>query len=133
MKPAFLRSRRGSAVAEAAVVLPVTIMVTITLVLILLFFCQLSMEQSRMHMVIRDTAGTSDGHTVTTGDRPSFSGTVTVEDDRVTGEVSLFLPDIFSMLSSDSTHIEAAGHTWDGVNKVRKNTWMNKLRENSHE
>lgn len=47
--------------AEAAVVLPIVILAVITLVLIIMFFYQQSIQQSRMHMVLRAEAGSLTG------------------------------------------------------------------------
>ena len=50
-------SRRGSYIAEAAVVLPFVILTVITVVLIIMFFYDSSVSQSRMHMALRCEAG----------------------------------------------------------------------------
>ena len=50
-------SRRGSYIAEAAVVLPSVILSVITVVLIIMFFYDSSISQSRMHMALRCEAG----------------------------------------------------------------------------
>lgn len=49
--------RRGSYIAEAAVVLPFVILAIITAVLIILFFYSSSVSESRMHMALRCEAG----------------------------------------------------------------------------
>ena len=49
----MIGNRQGSHMAEAAVVLPIVILAVITLVLIIMFFYQQSIQQSRMHMVLR--------------------------------------------------------------------------------
>lgn len=124
-------NRRGSAIAEAAIVLPVTIMVTVTVLLIIVFFSNLSMEQSRMHMAIREIAGTGEGHTVTVSSQPAFSGRISTDDEYVRGESRLTLPDLFSMLNSDSSSVEARGRKWNGVKNAGNSTWLSKAGNNS--
>lgn len=53
--------RRGSYIAEAAVVLPFVILAVITVVLIIMFFYASSVSQSRMHMALRCEAGLATG------------------------------------------------------------------------
>ena len=50
-------NRRGSYIAEAAVVLPFVILAVITVVLIIMFFYTSSLSQCRMHMALRCEAG----------------------------------------------------------------------------
>ena len=57
----MIGNRQGSHMAEAAVVLPIVILAVITLVLIIMFFYQQSIQQSRMHMVLRAEAGSLTG------------------------------------------------------------------------
>lgn len=52
-----MKSRRGSYIAEAAVVLPFVILSVITCVLIVMFFYDSSVSESRMHMAMRCEAG----------------------------------------------------------------------------
>ena len=52
-----VRSRRGSYIAEAAVVLPFVILAVITTVMIIMFFYESSVSESRMHMALRCEAG----------------------------------------------------------------------------
>ena len=52
-----VHSRRGSYIAEAAVVLPFVILAVITTVLIIMFFYESSVSESSMHMALRCEAG----------------------------------------------------------------------------
>ena len=52
-----IRSRSGSYIAEAAVVLPFVILAVITTVLIIMFFYESSVSECRMHMALRCEAG----------------------------------------------------------------------------
>ena len=61
---ARLRSRKGSYIMEAAVVLPVIIFVLITIVLIVMFFYSQITERSRLHIAMRCEAGLAAGSTV---------------------------------------------------------------------
>lgn len=51
------KSKKGSYIVEASVVLPIIILVTITIVLIIMFFYSQMAEQSRMHVFLRCEAG----------------------------------------------------------------------------
>lgn len=53
--------RRGSYIAEAAVVLPFVILAILTTVLIILYFYDSSVSESRMHMALRCEAGQVSG------------------------------------------------------------------------
>lgn len=59
-----LRSKRGSYIAEAAVVLPMVILVTVTAVLIIMFFYLQMTEQCRLHLALRSEAGLLTGRTI---------------------------------------------------------------------
>lgn len=63
-----LKKRRGSYIAEAAVVFPAIITVTVTAVLIIMFFYSQMTEQSRLHMALREHAGLLAGNTKYIGD-----------------------------------------------------------------
>lgn len=65
---AKLRSRKGSYIMEAAVVLPVIIFVLLTIVLIVMFFYSQMTERSRLHVAMRCEAGLAAGSTVYAGD-----------------------------------------------------------------
>lgn len=52
-----LKSRSGSYIAEAALVLPVIILAVITVILVLMFFYEQSFDQSMMHIYLRSEAG----------------------------------------------------------------------------
>ena len=72
---ARLRSRKGSYIMEAAVVLPVIIFVLITIVLIVMFFYSQITERSRLHIAMRCEAGLAAGSTVYAGDSESSEDT----------------------------------------------------------
>ena len=57
MKIDYLKSKNGSYIAEAAVVLPVIIFAILTTVLIVMFFYEQSVEESKMHIALRCQAG----------------------------------------------------------------------------
>ena len=59
----IIKEKRGSYIIEAAVVLPVIIFVTITAILIIMFFYNQMTVRSHLHMVLRNEAGASSGHT----------------------------------------------------------------------
>lgn len=61
MTSGFFRNKRGSYIAEAAVVLPLVIIAIITIVLIVIFFYEQSVEESRMHIALRCHAGQTTG------------------------------------------------------------------------
>lgn len=60
--PMIGNNRKGSTFVEAAVVFPLVIMTLITCILICMFFYTQTMEQSRLHMAMRQTAGQAIGH-----------------------------------------------------------------------
>lgn len=60
-----IKSKKGSYIMEAAIVLPVIIFAVITAVLIIMFFYSQMTERSRMHMVLRQEAGEMTEHTKT--------------------------------------------------------------------
>ncbi len=68
------RSRRGSYIAEAALVLPISMLAIITIVLVLLFFYQQSVETSRLHQAIRCKAGEVTERTIYYSDKASTDG-----------------------------------------------------------
>lgn len=72
---ARLRSRKGSYIMEAAVVLPVMIFVLITMILIVMFFYSQMTERSRLHISLRCEAGLAAGSTVYAGDSDGDTGT----------------------------------------------------------
>lgn len=55
--PGPARDRRGTVMVEAAVVFPLVILTVVTCILICLFFYTETIEQSKMHMVLRNEAG----------------------------------------------------------------------------
>lgn len=70
-----LISRRGSYIAEAAMVLPVIILVTITSILIIMFFYSQITEQCNLHMTLRSEAGEISGQTVYTSKNTDIEDT----------------------------------------------------------
>lgn len=67
-----VRCRRGSYIAEAAVVLPFVILAILTTVLILLYFYDSSVSESRMHMALRCEAGLASGKSAAYSDDDSL-------------------------------------------------------------
>ncbi|NLD19180.1 MAG: hypothetical protein GX663_02895 [Clostridiales bacterium] len=62
------KSKKGSYIMEAAVVMPLIIFAVITVVLIIMFFYSQMTERSKMHMVLRQKAGIMTNHTATFND-----------------------------------------------------------------
>ncbi len=58
-----IKYKRGSYIIEAAVVLPVMILVTITAILIIMFFYNQMTVRSHLHMALRNEAGALSGQT----------------------------------------------------------------------
>lgn len=54
---ASIKSKRGSYIMEAALVLPIIILTVITTVFIIMFFYSQATEQSRLHIALRYEAG----------------------------------------------------------------------------
>lgn len=61
---ASIKSRRGSTIAEAAVVMPFVILSVITVVLIIMFFYSQISQQCSMHTALRAEAGNVTGKTM---------------------------------------------------------------------
>lgn len=59
-----IRSKKGSYIMEAAIVLPVIIFVIITIILIVMFFYSQMTERSQMHIAMRREAGIATGRTI---------------------------------------------------------------------
>lgn len=59
-----IKYKRGSYIIEAAVVLPVIILVTITSILIVMFFYNQMVIRSHLHIALRNEAGAISGQTV---------------------------------------------------------------------
>ena len=123
-------NRRGSYIAEAAVVLPVIIFAVITVVLIVMLFYEQSVNQSRMHMALRCEAGQITGKTVTYNEELQPLDAATVWDGNIASErKGLFrqvagdkeiqmiakgiLSERFALRLSDTAHAA------DGVNYIR--------------
>ena len=58
-----IKYKRGSYIIEAAVVLPVIILVTITSVLVIMFFYNQMTVRSHLHIALRNEAGALSGQT----------------------------------------------------------------------
>ena len=57
------KSKKGSYIMEAAIVLPAIILTTITITLILMFFYNQMTERCRLHVALRQESGYISGHT----------------------------------------------------------------------
>lgn len=55
--------KKGSTTVEAAIVFPLVILTMITCMLICMFFYSQTIEQSRLHIILRQNAGEISGHT----------------------------------------------------------------------
>ena len=59
-----MKSKRGTYLIEAAVVLPIVILTVITVVLIVMYFYDCSVQQSNLHRALRYEASSVSGKTV---------------------------------------------------------------------
>lgn len=59
-----MKSKTGSYIMEAAIVLPVIVVTVITVVLIIMFFYSQMTERSKMHVAMRREAGAATGKTI---------------------------------------------------------------------
>lgn len=59
-----IKTKKGSYIMEAAIVLPMIVLVTVTAVLIIMFFYNQMVEQSRLHIALRSEAGMMTEQTV---------------------------------------------------------------------
>lgn len=63
-----IKSKEGSYIIEAALVLPIMIIALITVILIIMFFYMQVKERCDMHMTLREEAGKLTGTTIYLGD-----------------------------------------------------------------
>lgn len=116
-------NRRGSYMAEAAIVLPIIVLATITVVLIVLFFYEESVMQSRLHMILRAEAGAVSGKTLcsTACDEDpratiSVSGVLTK---KVSGNQYLHMRNAGILRKKGSFKIDGEVYVADGVAFLR--------------
>lgn len=69
-----IKTKKGSYIMEAAIVLPMIILVTVTAVLIIMFFYTQMVEQSRLHITLRSEAGMLTEQTVYHHVEPMLDG-----------------------------------------------------------
>lgn len=103
--------------AEAAVVLPIIVLVTITVVLIVLFFYEESVMQSRMHMTLRAEAGAVSGRTLcAAGENSHASITVSgVLSKKVSGSQHLHMRNTGILKRRGTFQIDGQVYVADGV------------------
>ncbi len=109
-------NRRGSAIVEAAVVMPVVILAVIACVLIGLYFSQGAVETSRMHMALREEA-----------DQMAAQGKGLFQ--TVTKKETITMNEYDMIRGKYSEELESAWHVADGVSYVRYCTLTRKLTE----
>ncbi len=114
-------NRRGSYIAEAAVVLPIIVLVTITVVLIVLFFYEESVMQSRMHMALRAEAGAVSGRTLCSevGDSQASITVSGVLPKKVSGSQHLHMRNAGILTRRGIFRIDGRVYVADGVFFVR--------------
>ena len=79
-----LGCRRGSYIAEAAVVLPFVILAILTTVLIIMYFYDSSVSESRMHMALRCEAGQVSGKSTAYSEEDSLLSSEDLWDGQLT-------------------------------------------------
>ena len=114
---------------ETSIVLPVTVLITLTVILIIVFFCEISTEQYRMHMALTSKSGEASGHTEVTCKTPEFSGSVSDDGKIVSAFSDVAVMNLFSVLHNDSFRTEGKRYITDGVKNVRRKTWIDKITE----
>lgn len=137
MKGVLRNSRRGSVIAEASMVLPLLILSVLTCLLVCMFFYDTTLQQCRLHQLLRCEADELTGHTV------NLSPPVTDEDldedaltvsghgvfKTVSGKEHIVMIDQGILHSKVSSDIESLWHASDGVTYVRYFTCLKDLRE----
>lgn len=115
-------NRRGSYIAEAALVLPVIVLVTITVILIVLFFYEESVMQSRLHMALRAEAGAVAERTVCGANCRETGGdsqaSITVSgglNKKVSGVQHLRMKNAGILTRRDTFQISGDAYVTDGV------------------
>lgn len=116
------RSKKGTYIAEAAVVLPMIILVVITVVLIIMFFYTQVKERCEMHINLRSTAGALIEKTIYI-DAGKWDGYVEVEKTplggKVKGEKTLNMNNRGILTMKESKEITGYSYATDGVKYVR--------------
>ena len=129
----MLRSRSGSTMVEAAVVLPLLILSVLTCLLISMFFYDTTVKQCQLHQALRDQAGELTGLTHTLQTAPQ--GDPVLETGRrglfqtVTGKEETVMIDHLLLRTRVSDSTEAIWHASDGVSYVRYHTLARKIKE----
>ena len=121
MNSLSVRSRRGSYIAEAAVVLPIIILTVITVILIIMFFYDESVNQSQTHIALRCEAGQITEKTSSYINEEGITDSGTIWD----GNISVDRKGIFSRVSG-SKRISLIAR---GVLRVRE---TNELSDSAH-
>lgn len=80
------RSKKGSYIMEASIVLPMIVFATITAVLVIMFFYSQMTQRSIMHMALRQEAGAVAGNT-SFDETVSWDGEIYAKNTAVGGEV----------------------------------------------
>ena len=121
-----LKSKKGSHIMEAAIVLPIIVMATITAVLIIMFFYSQMTEQCRLHTVLRAEAGKLTGKTTYTdhaGGAADLQAEIYVDTKAMGGEIygkKYLVMEHKGILSRKGTFAaEGVCHAVDGVEYVR--------------
>lgn len=135
-----IKSKKGSYIMEAAIVLPMIILVTITAVLIIMFFYSQMTERSSLHIILRSEAGAMTEKTayhyveVSAGElgaelyrkKSAFGGSVY-------GKKYLIMPNK-GLLGKKGTFVaEGCWHAVDGVAYVRYCNLVKGIRNDANE
>ncbi|MBQ9016064.1 MAG: hypothetical protein IJ109_08075 [Firmicutes bacterium] len=127
------RSRRGAAMIEAAVVLPLLILSVLTCLLISMFFYDTTQKQCRMHQTLRAQAGELTGriHTLdpAPADEISLSTGMQGLFQTVTGKEETAMIDSIMLKTRVSESTEALWHASDGVSFIRYHTLSRKMKD----
>lgn len=126
-------NRRGSAIAEAAVVLPVIIMAVLACLLVSVFFCQMTVARCEMHDALRDKAGSLSGRTARMDFTPAWEGTPRIDRrgilTTVTGKETHSMKNNPLLRGRYAEDLYAQCHAADGVDYVRFRTLAKRITE----
>ena len=124
--PMKVKSKKGSYIMEAAIVLPMIILATITAILIIMFFYSQMTEQCRLHTALRAEAGQLTGKTAYAGhadDAADLQAEIYADRNAMGGEVygkKYLVMEHKGLLARKGSFVaEGACHAVDGVEYVR--------------
>ena len=128
-----VRSRRGTAMIEASLVLPLIILSVLTCILIVMFFYDTTISQCQLHEALRCEAGRVTGHTSYLDPPDTNPDSLTVSRQGlfkvVSGKEHTAMIEKGLLYHRVSAQTESLWHACDGVSYVRYCTLAREITE----